>query len=108
MYFFLIIRRPPISTRTDTLFPYTTRCRARGGGMEHLPLILVGGPTADAHAAAGKYLNGLLPKWAEFEGVSFSSLGKQENFDSLVFHKRTPDRPEDRPDQKSTRLNSSH
>src|SRR3546814_15976657 len=22
-------RRPPISTRTDTLFPYTTRCRSR-------------------------------------------------------------------------------
>src|SRR3546814_5509046 len=23
-----MIRRPPISTRTDTLFPYTTRCRS--------------------------------------------------------------------------------
>src|SRR3546814_19264544 len=36
-FFFLMIRRPPRSTRTDTLFPYTTlfrscasrRCRAR-------------------------------------------------------------------------------
>src|SRR3546814_12035218 len=27
--FFLIIRRPPISTRTDTLFPYTTLFRSR-------------------------------------------------------------------------------
>src|SRR3546814_16298227 len=26
---FLMIRRPPISTRTDTLFPYTTLFRAR-------------------------------------------------------------------------------
>src|SRR3546814_16612083 len=26
--FFVIIRRPPISTRTDTLFPYTTLFRA--------------------------------------------------------------------------------
>src|SRR3546814_2155568 len=26
--FFLIIRRPPISTRTDTLFPYTTLFRS--------------------------------------------------------------------------------
>src|SRR3546814_16685304 len=26
--FFLMIRRPPISTRTDTLFPYTTLFRA--------------------------------------------------------------------------------
>src|SRR3546814_2430174 len=29
--FFLMIRRPPRSTRTDTLFPYTTRFRS------HLP-----------------------------------------------------------------------
>src|SRR3546814_9050564 len=33
---FLMIRRPPRSTRTDTLFPYTTlfrsRCRARADG----------------------------------------------------------------------------
>src|SRR3546814_11314623 len=28
LFFFLIIRRPPRSTRTDTLFPYTTRFRS--------------------------------------------------------------------------------
>src|SRR3546814_14922461 len=28
--FFLIVRRPPISTRTYTLFPYTTRFRSIG------------------------------------------------------------------------------
>src|SRR3546814_11483430 len=28
-FFFLMIRRPPRSTRTDTLFPYTTLFRAR-------------------------------------------------------------------------------
>src|SRR3546814_16471775 len=36
LFFFLMIRRPPRSTRTDTLFPYTTlfrsgrRCRGPG------------------------------------------------------------------------------
>src|SRR3546814_8314088 len=30
MFFFLMIRRPPRSTRTDTLFPYTTLFRSRG------------------------------------------------------------------------------
>src|SRR3546814_2418497 len=30
MLFFLRIRRPPRSTRTDTLFPYTTLFRSRG------------------------------------------------------------------------------
>src|SRR3546814_13603088 len=29
--FVLMIRRPPRSTRTDTLFPYTTLCRSRRG-----------------------------------------------------------------------------
>src|SRR3546814_1518350 len=28
-----MIRRPPRSTRTDTLFPYTTLFRARDGGL---------------------------------------------------------------------------
>src|SRR3546814_4476487 len=32
MFFFLMIRRPPISTRTDTLFPYTTLFRSFGNG----------------------------------------------------------------------------
>src|SRR3546814_17847998 len=30
LFFFLIIRRPPRSTRTDTLFPYTTLFRSAG------------------------------------------------------------------------------
>src|SRR3546814_4091175 len=32
-FFFLMIRRPPRSTRTDTLFPYTTL--DRGPGVPH-------------------------------------------------------------------------
>src|SRR3546814_12968157 len=40
-FFFLMIRRPPRSTRTDTLFPYTTLFRS-----------LVGQPGFDHHAAA--------------------------------------------------------
>src|SRR3546814_8033106 len=34
VYFFLMIRRPPRSTRTDTLFPYTTLFRS--GLADHL------------------------------------------------------------------------
>src|SRR3546814_5565052 len=33
-FFFLMIRRPPRSTRTDTLFPYTTLFRS-AVGIEH-------------------------------------------------------------------------
>src|SRR3546814_18028351 len=59
IFFFLIIRRPPRSTRTDTLFPYTTlfrsrplrRRKANGGddlvllqrGVEHSGEEVVGG-----------------------------------------------------------------
>src|SRR3546814_13171121 len=32
-FFFLMIRRPPRSTRTDTLFPYTTLFRSRSVRM---------------------------------------------------------------------------
>src|SRR3546814_12436100 len=32
VFFFLMIRRPPRSTRTDTLFPYTTLFRSRSTG----------------------------------------------------------------------------
>src|SRR3546814_16874169 len=31
LFFFLMIRRPPRSTRTDTLLPYTTLFRSRSG-----------------------------------------------------------------------------
>src|SRR3546814_6427516 len=38
MFFFLMIRRPPRSTRTDTLFPYTTLFRSEGGFDERAVL----------------------------------------------------------------------
>src|SRR3546814_1037242 len=35
IFFFLMIRRPPRSTRTDTLFPYTTLFRSAQWAEEH-------------------------------------------------------------------------
>src|SRR3546814_19496190 len=60
-----MIRRPPRSTRTDTLFPYTTLLRPLGNGDRALrlqPLLLAGlglllrrggVPAAAAHLVAG-------------------------------------------------------
>src|SRR3546814_20520953 len=45
---FLMIRRPPRSTRTDTLFPYTTLFRSQHGILRH---------DAD-HPAQGKLIDG--------------------------------------------------
>src|SRR3546814_3791105 len=36
-FFFLMIRRPPRSTRTDTLFPYTTLFRSELNGEDGFP-----------------------------------------------------------------------
>src|SRR3546814_8304170 len=42
-FFFLRIRRPPRSTRTDTLFPYTTLFRSGGRGFGYDPMFLPDG-----------------------------------------------------------------
>src|SRR3546814_16656664 len=46
LFFFLWIRRPPISTRTDTLFTYPTRFRSGQAGQKkqyrHPPLLGLG------------------------------------------------------------------
>src|SRR3546814_9221093 len=36
LFFFVMIRRPPRSTRTDTLFPYTTLFRSDSLVLQHL------------------------------------------------------------------------
>src|SRR3546814_21108872 len=55
LFFFVMIRRPPRSTRTDTLFPYTTLFRSGVGGRpaapaHHLDRAFPGLP--DRHAGA--------------------------------------------------------
>src|SRR3546814_599546 len=58
-FFFLMIRRPPRSTRTDTLFPYTTLFRSRDvrhdveGEDGHAAERAAGEHVEDAEDAAG-------------------------------------------------------
>src|SRR3546814_14762357 len=94
--FFLIDRRPPRSTRTDTLFPYTTLFRSQEDEVVWKSLRNLG----DVHVCSLNELNAydvLVSDWVVF----------------------TPDTlPIDKPvtrggaaavtDRKSTRLNSSH
>src|SRR3546814_20498155 len=59
-FFFLMIRRPPRSTRTDTLFPYTTLFRSwRAASL--LPLIEAG---ADIHRKLRARLRQILAEGA--------------------------------------------
>src|SRR3546814_5224941 len=49
-----MIRRPPRSTRTDTLFPYTTLFRSSGPGQDHHPDPILGlGPLERLADASG-------------------------------------------------------
>ena len=58
-------------------------------GAEHLPLILLEGPTADDHADVEDYLDYLQLKWAEFEGYQTLSRGRLQNFDGVNFKKQS-------------------
>src|SRR3546814_11821128 len=85
VFFFLMIRRPPRSTRTDTLFPYTTLFRS-----------------ANEQAVRDE----LAP---HFEKLSFPVVqvapGQyMKDSDALISHYAA----EASIDRKSTRLNSSH
>src|SRR3546814_9175729 len=51
LLFCLIIRRPPRSTRTDTLFPYTTLFRSSIGAVEAQPRFGRLGEFADQRGA---------------------------------------------------------
>src|SRR3546814_14841986 len=53
-FFFLMIRRPPRSTRTDTLFPYTTLFRSRRQG----------------HVDA-EFARAALVRWSDGDGLDF-------------------------------------
>src|SRR3546814_3769957 len=56
LFFFLIIRRPPRSTRTDTLFPYTTLFRS---ALRHLPHQATGPAHSQSDRAAADGGTGL-------------------------------------------------
>src|SRR3546814_15574009 len=90
-FFVLMIRRPPRSTRTDTLFPYTTLFRsaevehiARGGDeMRHRRDILV---VRERGVQGGGRLDQMLDDLTLVGGAKLALLE----------------------DRKSTRMNSSH
>src|SRR3546814_11682017 len=94
--FFLMIRRPPRSTRTATLFPYTTLFRSGEEGILQPDIGRLGQSEAahrpvpyDAahggeHARPGGALGAAVPVQTRYQGL------------------------QDHGDRKSTRLNSSH
>src|SRR3546814_11067691 len=54
--FFLMIRRPPRSTRTDTLFPYTTLFRSQALGRSGKDLLVASVAGYEAGIRIGEFL----------------------------------------------------
>src|SRR3546814_14575071 len=97
-----MVRRPPKSTRTDTLVPYTTLFRSQGDGavraasgvdQTQAPLLLEHGENpVEIGAALEDHPAG------RHDGIGALTAGKAHVLDDA----------EHRQDRKSTRLNSSH
>src|SRR3546814_20018798 len=73
MLFFLTIRRPPRSTRTDTLVPYTTLFRSgrtiNGHGINDSGLIVGSADSADGTTTEGFILDGSTYAFFSYPGL---------------------------------------
>src|SRR3546814_15603994 len=70
LVFFVMIRRPPRSTRTDTLFPYTTLFRSLVVLGQHL----LGDEGVALHAAGGDHRLALAEQVRQAPGVDHEHL----------------------------------
>src|SRR3546814_21112035 len=98
-----MIRQPPRSTRTDTLFPYTTLFRSRfpnrhlgAIGMKALIAFDLDGTLADSKQPLDERMGQALADLLAVAEAAIISGGDWPQFDKQVA------------DRKSTRLNSSH
>src|SRR3546814_2362169 len=109
-----MIRRPPRSTRTDTLFPYTTLFRSQKPKHGPTEIAIDAGtfvpfagtapgvtaaqpPSAVSTTDASTALNSILISWVL---SNFPATSRQGSSDRLFLDRAS--------DRKSTRLNSSH
>src|SRR3546814_20699951 len=100
-----MLRRPPRTTRTDTLFPYTTLCRSGRrlrGEHQHRVALAVGFEAVLCEAPEGV----IAQRLPELVDADNHPLAGQELVDPVeqIQH----DRCANVGDRKSTRLNSSH
>src|SRR3546814_17501084 len=98
-----MIRRPPRSTRTDTLFPYTTRFRSLVVGVARLPVALPVEERVDddaEHHVAGRVL--------VVAAVGVSEVVAEQALVPVDLAVGRLGVGVEQQDRKSTRLNSSH
>src|SRR3546814_18039311 len=95
VFFFLMIRRPPRSTRTDTLFPYTTLFRSGDDGAHELGYWLTPAVWGRGYATEAGHAVIAMARHA----LGYRRLHAWHFVDNPASA---------RVDRKSTRLNSSH
>src|SRR3546814_8077956 len=116
--FFLMIRRPPSSTRTDTLVPYTALFRSGDGAVENRVIDIPPGLNPSALVEAGNYITATLGgltlteamarvrREIEAERIAIDRAAQDLVSRGLaIWSSDGADRPVER---KSTSLNSSH
>src|SRR3546814_12296701 len=97
-----MIRRPPRSTRTDTLVPYTTLVRSRSRADNEYRLCFW-------YAAADRRCTDVFGVGARIGDCGEPGRNRRELSDTkLPYDRRTRRLARNDPDRKSTRLNSSH
>src|SRR3546814_18603704 len=105
MSFFLMIRRPPRSTRTDTLFPYTTLFRS-GSSWFHPPASRqIGQLVPKIGTTAARLTSAALQAQSERRKTPPLGGRLREGAESYA---KLAQIAGARSDRKSTRLNSSH
>src|SRR3546814_19686578 len=108
-------RRPPISTRTDTLVPYTTRFRSQGGIATPLrsraPAIGrrgLGEQTSGMDGCLAREPGEATGSWHRYPGAA-DHLFEEHEWSVVLARRMLGRRPKRaRADRKSTRLHSSH
>src|SRR3546814_14608400 len=100
IFFFLMIRRPPRSTRTDTLFPYTTLFRSLGHARQRVD------GARDGERRCGT-AGGLVDPIRHLVGLRLAGLDHEHLHDAVADPLAGPVLAQHL-DRKSTRLNSSH
>src|SRR3546814_16670198 len=99
-----MIRRPPRSTRTDTLFPYTTLFRS----LKIAEIHPAGYPTVVAQENMGKKIEDATKGELKFRMFAGGVLGSEKEVFEQVQIGAVQMTRVSLGDRKSTRLNSSH
>src|SRR3546814_11747675 len=103
-FFFLLIRRPPRSTRTDTLFPYTTLFRSREDSLSRRCSCRCRGPSARRRSTRLSCFCSCPPPSHCRRCAGPIKLIAMRGLDPRSGCRGAADQQ----DRKSTRLNSSH